>query len=115
DPVRPSGPLPNTAGFAVVLAPFAELAGRRLRARLTPAVDRSAELDGILREFTATTAAALGGLAARALVLELQVARVEGRLAGATPQARFRDFVAGAGTGAGLVRLFTEYPVLARL
>ncbi|MYS43547.1 type 2 lantipeptide synthetase LanM, partial [Streptomyces sp. SID5998] len=75
----------------------------------------SAELDGILREFTATTAAALGGLAARALVLELQVARVEGRLAGATPQARFRDFVAGAGTGAGLVRLFTEYPVLARL
>ncbi|MEV8067231.1 type 2 lanthipeptide synthetase LanM family protein [Streptomyces sp. NPDC085995] len=115
DPVRPSGPLPNTAGFAVVLAPFAELAGRRLRARLTPAVDRSAELDGILREFTATTAAALGGLAARALVLELQVARVQGRLAGATPQARFRDFVAGAGTGAGLVRLFTEYPVLARL
>ncbi|MEU8470404.1 type 2 lanthipeptide synthetase LanM family protein [Streptomyces sp. NPDC029006] len=115
DPVPPSGPLPGTAGFAVVLAPFAELAGRRLLAGLDPGVGRSAELDGINREFTATTAAALGGLAARALVLELQVARVEGRLAGVTPRARFRDFVAGTGTRAGLVRLFTEYPLLAQL
>ncbi|MFF1407328.1 type 2 lanthipeptide synthetase LanM family protein [Streptomyces sp. NPDC058294] len=115
DPVLPSGPLPGTAGFAVVLAPFAELAGRRLLAGLDPGVGRSTGLDGIIREFTATTAAALGGLAARALVLELQVARVEGRLAGATPQARFRDFVAGTGTGAGLARLFTEYPLLAQL
>ncbi|MFB0617909.1 type 2 lanthipeptide synthetase LanM family protein [Streptomyces sp. AGS-58] len=115
DPVPPSGPLPGTAGFAVVLAPFAELAGRRLLAGLDPGVGRSTGLDGIIREFTAATAAALGGLAARALVLELQVARVEGRLAGATPRARFRDFVAGTGTRAGLVRLFTEYPLLARL
>ncbi|MFG2933347.1 type 2 lanthipeptide synthetase LanM family protein [Streptomyces achromogenes] len=115
DPVPASGPLPGTAGFAVVLAPFAELAGRRLLAELDPGVGRSAELDGLIREFTATTAAALGGLAARALVLELQVARVGGRLAGATPQARFRDFVAGTGTRDGLVRLFTEYPLLARL
>ncbi|MFF5437650.1 type 2 lanthipeptide synthetase LanM [Streptomyces achromogenes] len=115
DPVPPSGPLPGTAGFAVVLAPFAELAARRLLAELGPGVGRSAELDAIAREFTVTTAAALGGLAARALVLELQVARVEGRLSGATPQARFRDFVAGTGTRAGLVRLFDEYPLLARL
>ncbi|MFH9400569.1 type 2 lanthipeptide synthetase LanM [Streptomyces sp. NPDC017638] len=115
DPVPPSGPLPGTAGFAVVFAPFAELAGRRLRAGLGPGAGRSAELDGITREFTATTAAALGGLAARALVLELRVARTEGRLAGATSQARFRDFVAGTATRAGLVRLFTEYPLLARL
>ncbi|MFF9587189.1 type 2 lanthipeptide synthetase LanM family protein [Streptomyces achromogenes] len=115
DPVPPCGPLPGTAGFAVVLAPFAELAGRRLLAELDPGVGRSAGLDAIAREFTVTTAAALGGLAARALVLELQVARVEGRLSGATPQARFRDFVAGTGTRAGLVRLFDEYPLLARL
>ncbi|MFF5025547.1 type 2 lanthipeptide synthetase LanM family protein [Streptomyces collinus] len=115
DPVPPSGPLPGTAGFAVVLAPFAELAGRRLFAGLDPGVGRSAELERIVREFTAETAAVLGNLAARALVLELQVARVEGRLVGATTQARFRDFVAGTGTRAGLARLFTGYPLLAQL
>ncbi|MFF7381304.1 type 2 lanthipeptide synthetase LanM [Streptomyces griseoluteus] len=115
DPVPPSGPLPGTAGFAVVLAPFAELAGRRLLAGLDTGVGRSAELDRIVREFTADTAAALGNLAARALVLELQATRVEGRLVGATPQARFRDFVANTGTRAGLVRLFTGYPLLAQL
>ncbi|MET7613564.1 type 2 lanthipeptide synthetase LanM family protein, partial [Streptomyces seoulensis] len=115
DPVPPSGPLPGTAGFAVVLAPFAELAGRRLLAGLGTGVGRSAELDRIVREFTADTAAVLGNLAARALVLELQATRVEGRLVGATPQARFRDFVANTGTRAGLVRLFTGYPLLAQL
>ncbi|MGA5647610.1 type 2 lanthipeptide synthetase LanM family protein [Streptomyces seoulensis] len=115
DPVPPSGPLPGTAGFAAVLAPFAELAGRRLLAGLGTGVGRSAELDRIVREFTADTAAVLGNLAARALVLELQATRVEGRLVGATPQARFRDFVANTGTRAGLVRLFTGYPLLAQL
>ncbi|MFC8175193.1 type 2 lanthipeptide synthetase LanM family protein [Streptomyces sp. NPDC057325] len=115
DPVLPSGPLPGTAGFAVVFAPFADLAGRRLLAALDPLVDRSAELPDIVAEFTARTAAALGVLAARALVLELRVARVEGLLAGATPQTRFRDFVATTGTRAGLTRLFATYPVLALL
>ncbi|MFE9426942.1 type 2 lanthipeptide synthetase LanM family protein [Kitasatospora sp. NPDC006697] len=110
-PVRPPVVPAGTTGFAVVLAPFAELAGRRLAALVGPC----AELDGILQEFTTTTAAALGALAARTLVLELGVARVEGRLAGATPEERFRGFAAAAGTRDGLARLFAEYPVLARL
>ncbi|MFF0754260.1 type 2 lanthipeptide synthetase LanM family protein [Streptomyces sp. NPDC004267] len=115
DPVLPSGPLPGTAGFAVVFAPFADLAGRRLLAALDPLVGRSAELPRVVAEFTARTAAALGVLAARALVLELRVARVEGLLTGATPQTRFRDFVATTGTRAGLARLFAKYPVLSLL
>ncbi|MFJ8623289.1 type 2 lanthipeptide synthetase LanM family protein [Kitasatospora sp. NPDC093550] len=114
-PFPPSVPLPGTTGFALVLAPFADLAGRRLLAALGPELARVAELPQIVREFTVTTAAALGGLAARTLVLELRVARTEGRLAGATPQDRFRDFVATTGTGAGLARLCAAYPVLARL
>ncbi|MFJ9454216.1 type 2 lanthipeptide synthetase LanM family protein [Kitasatospora sp. NPDC101447] len=114
-PVRPAGPLPGTAGFAVVMAPFAGLAARQLFGRLDPVVGQVVELPRIVQEFTATTAAALGSLAARALVLELRVARGEGRLAGASPQDRFRDFVAAAGTRSGLVRLFAEYPVLAML
>ncbi|MES9524948.1 type 2 lanthipeptide synthetase LanM family protein [Streptomyces capoamus] len=115
DPVAPVGPLPGTAGFAVVLAPLAELAGRRLLAALAPDVGRTSERDALIGEFTETTAAALGGMAARALVLELQAARLQGRLAGATPQARFRDFVAVTGTRAGLVRLFAAYPLLTQL
>ncbi|MBD0672458.1 type 2 lanthipeptide synthetase LanM, partial [Streptomyces sp. CBMA156] len=114
-PVPPSGPLPGTAGFAAALAPFARLAGQRLLAALGPAVGRSAGLPGIAEEFTAATAAALGDLAARALVLELRAAREEGRLAGATPQDRFRDFVATTGTRSGLARLCAGYPLLALL
>ncbi|QMU71802.1 type 2 lanthipeptide synthetase LanM family protein [Streptacidiphilus sp. P02-A3a] len=115
EPVRLSGPLPGTAGFGFVFAPFADLTGRRLLAALDPMVGRSVRLIEITKEFTAATAAELGGLAARAMVLELQVARAEGRLAGTTPQARFRDFVAATGTRVGLNRLFAEYPLLALL
>ncbi|MEV4615518.1 type 2 lanthipeptide synthetase LanM family protein [Kitasatospora sp. NPDC049258] len=115
DPVLPSGPLPGTAGFAVVLEPFADVAGQRLLAGLDPMVSRSAQLPEIAEEFTAATAAALGGLAARALVLELRTAREQRRLAGTSPRARFREFVAAAGTRDGLARLFAKYPVLARL
>ncbi|WP_406192049.1 hypothetical protein OH807_00175 [Kitasatospora sp. NBC_01560] len=106
EPVLPVGPLSGTAGFAAVLAPFAELAGRRLLAALDPVVGRSVRLPAVVAEFTTATAAALGDVAARVLVLELQVDRVEGQLAGATPEARFREFVAAAGTRDRLVRLF---------
>ncbi|MER7583589.1 type 2 lanthipeptide synthetase LanM family protein [Kitasatospora sp. NPDC097691] len=97
------------------MAPFAGLAGQRLLAGLDPVVGQSVELPQIVQEFTAATAAALGSLAARALVLELRVARGEGRLTGASPRDKFRDFVAGVGTRDGLARLFAEYPVLALL
>jgi hypothetical protein len=57
----------------------------------------------------------LGQLAVRALVLELNVARVDGRLVGETGGERYADFVRTAGTSAGLAALFAEYPVLARI
>ncbi|MFJ9952067.1 type 2 lanthipeptide synthetase LanM family protein [Kitasatospora sp. NPDC091207] len=57
----------------------------------------------------------LAGEAARTLVVELAAARAAGGLAGATGVARFADFAARTGTRAGLARLFTRYPVLARL
>src|SRR5206468_6698164 len=57
----------------------------------------------------------LASLSARTLVLELNVERVSGRLAGDTAHERFADFIrAQAGTDR-LVQLFAEYPVLARL
>ncbi|MEV7776965.1 type 2 lanthipeptide synthetase LanM family protein [Kitasatospora sp. NPDC088351] len=53
--------------------------------------------------------------AARTLVRELSEARAEGRLTGATGPERFAAFTAELGTGPGLSRLFTRYPVLARI
>jgi type 2 lantibiotic biosynthesis protein LanM len=50
----------------------------------------------------------------RTLVLELNVARVQGRLAGETPEDRFRSFVALLAQRDTLQALVHEYPVLAR-
>jgi type 2 lantibiotic biosynthesis protein LanM len=57
----------------------------------------------------------LAEIAARTLVLELNVARAEDRLRGATPADRFVDFVLRTDTPDGLRDLLTRYPVLARL
>ncbi|MGH8625115.1 MAG: type 2 lanthipeptide synthetase LanM family protein, partial [Gammaproteobacteria bacterium] len=48
-------------------------------------------------------------------VLEMHIARLEGRLNGDTPEERFRDFARSLGEPAVARRLFAEYPVLARL
>ena len=49
------------------------------------------------------------------MVLELNVARLEGELTGSTSEERFASFVAGLHDPARLRKLFAEYPVLARL
>ncbi|WP_433502243.1 type 2 lanthipeptide synthetase LanM family protein [Pseudonocardia halophobica] len=48
------------------------------------------------------------------LILELHIARLEGRLEGDTPQARFADFLRWLDQEEGLVSLLAKYPVLAR-
>ena len=53
--------------------------------------------------------------AARTLVTELSRARAAGRLSGRDPRERFASFVARIGTSEGLGRLFSRYPVLARM
>jgi hypothetical protein len=51
---------------------------------------------------------------ARTLVLELNVARLQGLLAGGTPRERFRDFVERLRRPDVALTLLREYPVLAR-
>ncbi|ROR35314.1 type 2 lantibiotic biosynthesis protein LanM [Kitasatospora cineracea] len=109
-PVVPAGELPGTSGFRFVLAPFTELAATRL-----PVAVPDAELPLLRAEFTDRLARKLAGQAARALVLELNVARAEGRLAGDTPAARFRTFLSLTARQDGLSALLSEYPVLGRL
>jgi type 2 lantibiotic biosynthesis protein LanM len=50
----------------------------------------------------------------RVLALELQVSRLEGKLQGETPEARFASFVDGLRRPAGALAILRRYPVLAR-
>lgn len=51
----------------------------------------------------------------KTIILELNVARVQGRLQGESAEERFGHFVRQLRTHTGLQALFAEYPVLARL
>ncbi|MEV0731947.1 type 2 lanthipeptide synthetase LanM family protein [Polymorphospora sp. NPDC050346] len=53
-------------------------------------------------------------MVSRVMVLEVNVARVEGRLTGATPEERFASFVDQLRHPARSLALLAEYPVLAR-
>ncbi|MEV4318157.1 type 2 lanthipeptide synthetase LanM family protein [Actinocrispum sp. NPDC049592] len=106
----------DTAAFTGPVQPFVTVA----RAKLTRAVSGLAEgaridLDAVLVAFAEQLGARLARLAARTLVLELNVARVTGSLTGHTAAERFADFTGQVTTTAGLARLLAEYPVLGRL
>ncbi len=53
-------------------------------------------------------------LLGRTLVLELHLAGLDGRLAGATPEERFHSFIAYLRQPAGALEILHRYPVLAR-
>lgn len=74
-----------------------------------------ADVEALRRGFAAQLDQHLLKLAVRTLVLELHRDRKAGHLQGETAEERFSDFVRRQATPAGLVRLFGEYPVLARL
>ncbi|MFJ8436317.1 type 2 lanthipeptide synthetase LanM family protein [Kitasatospora sp. NPDC094019] len=119
-PVVPRAAYPGLSGFALVLQPFADRAQVRLLTALTPAVraaDQAGRIDlpALRAEFTARLTERLARTAARTLVLELHTARAAGRLAGGTPQERFRSFLALTARREGLAALLRDYPVLARL
>ncbi|MFE9749621.1 type 2 lanthipeptide synthetase LanM family protein [Saccharothrix saharensis] len=79
---------------------------------LRPLVRAATALDPRLdADFARALGKRLVRIAARTLVLELNLDRVGGRLVGDTPQERFADFVRHV----DLPALFARYPVLARL
>ncbi|MFE8916915.1 type 2 lanthipeptide synthetase LanM family protein [Streptomyces globisporus] len=131
---------PGLSGFRPIVAPFVEAAEGRLREALadagagveglvadgraagSPAADGPAAdgpaADGpspLLADFRRQLTRRLARIAARTLVTELHEARRLGRLSGAGPEERFRDFVALTARRDGLDRIVTGYPVLARL
>ncbi|MFF3665999.1 type 2 lanthipeptide synthetase LanM family protein [Microtetraspora malaysiensis] len=97
-------------GMAAIVEPFTDDALRRLE----PDIPRE-HADALRSGIAQALNVALLGLATRTLVLELNVLRVEGRLTGDTPEARFASFVAHFTAPEGRRALLAEYQVLGRL
>jgi type 2 lantibiotic biosynthesis protein LanM len=109
-------------GFLTFAGPFAARARARLSdgarriATDAPGAPAAAPFRPVDCEalFGPTMQARLLPILDRTLVLELNVARVQGRLAGETPEDRFRSFVALLARRDTQQALVDEYPVLAR-
>jgi type 2 lantibiotic biosynthesis protein LanM len=107
-----------TRGFMTFARPFVARARARLLAGARAVAARAAGVpfrpeDGAAL-FGPSVGARLLPILDRTLVLELNVARLEGRLAGDTPDDRFRSFVALLAGPETRRSLLDEYPVLAR-
>ncbi|MFE4332726.1 type 2 lanthipeptide synthetase LanM family protein [Streptomyces sp. NPDC056831] len=108
-------------GLLEVIRPLVEGAVHELDALVEERVAASADpvmadLGHILDVVRATAPAAdLLGHVQRTLVLELNIARVEDRLAGETPEERFASYVELLRDEGNALGIWDEYPILARL
>ncbi|HYO14893.1 MAG TPA: type 2 lanthipeptide synthetase LanM family protein, partial [Thermoanaerobaculia bacterium] len=120
---RPPGEVPplelgEMAGLFPVVAPLLAWKLERVRARIAEIASRGGELafdpETVERLLLLSLPERLVGMFSRTLVLEMHVARLEGRLAGETPEERFASFAASLTQPGGLANLLDEYPVLGR-
>ncbi|BCK66919.1 lanthionine synthetase [Streptomyces libani subsp. rufus] len=113
-PAQPgTEPLP---GLLRVAEPLVRQAQHRLRLALRRHGPFPAELDGLCEALvTSVPVSRLGVLLKPTMILEINVARVQGRLtSGRTGEERYRLFVDALTRPEEQHRLWTEYPVLAR-
>jgi type 2 lantibiotic biosynthesis protein LanM len=104
------------AGLAMIVAPFADLAGERFTSAARATVPNGLlDLDRVRTGLVHGLRRTLVALAGRTLVLELHLRRAAGGLVGDTSRRRFAAFVRHAASADGLAALATTYPVLARL
>ncbi|WP_428264754.1 type 2 lanthipeptide synthetase LanM family protein [Haliangium sp.] len=105
--------------FLTLVKPLVRRAVRRFRADIDALLARTPtalfDTDTAARLFAPALRQPLGIALQATLVLELNVARLEGELSGDTPGERFEQFIAMLATPAVRLRIFREYPVLARL
>lgn len=106
-------------GFLDAAAPFIATGISRLETsagRLASgAARRVVDPAAVAASLFPSLARALHRMLARTLALELNVARVDGTLTGATAEDRFESFLASLRQTHRLQSLYREYPVLARL
>src|SRR5262245_38195129 len=94
DPPPITGEMSWPDGFAAIVAPFVKVAADQLGTRVQQLGPVTGVDAAVLRtEFGTRLARVLVQIAARTLVLELNVARITHRLTGATPGERFTCFV----------------------
>ncbi|MFF3766381.1 type 2 lanthipeptide synthetase LanM family protein [Streptomyces sp. NPDC001922] len=106
---------PPLAGFLRVAEPLVRQARDRLRRSLRQRGAEPPELSGLHEVLCGSLPLdRLGVALTPALVLEVNAARVEGRLTGDDARERFDAFVHGLGERAVQDRFWAEYPVLAR-
>lgn len=110
----------GSAEFLVLIEPIVRRGCERLRrgiAEVALAAGAGLEVDPdvLVRSLLVPLTAALRHFLGRTLVLELQVARLEERLEGETPEERFRSFIASLRRPEVALDLLRTYPVLARL
>ncbi|WP_166663952.1 type 2 lanthipeptide synthetase LanM family protein [Actinophytocola oryzae] len=102
--------------FAAALGRLTAAARAEVTRRITPAAAPGRlEPAALADHFSDWLGLRLARLAARTLVLEVNVARVRGTLTGATAKERFAEFATRLATEDGLAALLDEYPVLARV
>jgi len=120
DARQPSAPAPTAEeiplhGFLTLFKPQLDEARQALRREIeargagAPFADSAAAERALFASFPLTLLARVD----RTLVLELNVARLQGRLSGATPEERFASFVDLLGKPEMAKQLLDEYPVLA--
>ncbi|WP_304452702.1 type 2 lanthipeptide synthetase LanM family protein [Nocardiopsis sp. YSL2] len=104
------------APFSGLTSRFTGPAMREMRRALRDSVDFPAPGSRLERDLRSSLATRILALSLRTLVTELHRARESGELRGDTPEARYADFDQRLlADPAYLTRLFTDYPVLARL
>jgi type 2 lantibiotic biosynthesis protein LanM len=113
-PVSAEGAVPSEwpDAFAWVFRPLVRIARTRVA---KAALDCKVDVEAVTTGFERQLGRRLAALAARTLVLELNVERVSGRLTGERAEQRFADFIRSQASSERLTALFAEYPVLARL
>ncbi|MDI3328686.1 MAG: type 2 lanthipeptide synthetase LanM family protein [Alicyclobacillaceae bacterium] len=103
-------------GLDNAVRPFLLWALRRWRERFSPdSEDSRIHWEPVIQSAVETMAAQLVQIAARALVLELNVCRLREQLEGETPQERYRSFLRLLQDPRWLSGFYGEYVVLARL
>lgn len=121
---RPPADLPpielgEVAGLFPVVAPLLSWKLAHVRARIAEIASGGGPLafdpESVEKLLLLSLPERLVGMFSRTLVLEMHVARLEGRLAGETPPERFASFVGSLTKPGGLENLLEEYPVLGRL
>ena len=111
--------LGSAAGFLELVRPLLDRARLRLKQNLAKLLDETEgplpfSADSALRLASESLAYRLLPLLSRTLVLELNVARLQGLLPGETPEERFASFIERLRDPEAADAILREYPVLAR-